>query len=131
MTMSPISKPVLVADPHAAQAAGLGRRLRRMGHEVCVVTTANDALDRMRREVLNQAVVAVELALNGKPILARLARLPALECLVAIGPGGDVAMERLARCCGAHVYLPRPVATESLAMALRVPVPAGPPDRPP
>ena len=66
-------------------------------------------------------MIATELTAGQDPLLARLARLPALQPLVATGPPDDPATEMLARLAGADVYLTRPVSPEVLASALQLP----------
>lgn len=121
---------ILAAEIDAAAAKHLMRCLRPLGRRVFLATSAEQVLDGLRREVFPRAAVAVELVVDGQPLLARLARLSALERLAALGPGGDLEMERAARLAGAGVYVPRPVTTGLLSKALGLPL-AGVEARPP
>ena len=112
---------ILVADGIAERADFVRRLLRRMDYRVATAASAEEVLQLMGREMLDAAVVAVEMAMDNEPILARLSRLPALRRLVATGQAGDAQTEILARRSGAHVYLPRPVRMEALAMAIHTP----------
>jgi len=117
---------VLAAEIVPAEAEHLVRCLVRLGHPVRLATTGAEALALLRREIFDQAVVAAGLKLDGLPLLAWLSRLPAPGWIVAIGPAGDVDAEVRARSFGAAAYLTRPVSTEALAVALRLPI-RGPP----
>lgn len=113
----------LLAAEASPAAQELLRCLRPLGARVALATSAEEALRALRREVFRRAVVAIEIALDGEPLLARLSRLSSLECLVAIGPGGDAAAEGAARVAGAQAYLARPVTTGLLSRALGLPWP--------
>ena len=109
---------VLAAEIGAAEAERLQQCLCPIVRRVRLATSAQQVLERLREETFQRAVVATELVLGGQPILARLAVLPAIRCLVAVGPGGDGEMERRARGAGACAYVVRPVSSETLARAL-------------
>lgn len=111
---------VLAAEFDRANADHLQRCLDLLGYQARLAITGRDVLDLMRRELFSGAVIATELALDGQPLLPRVSRLPALECLVATGPAGDVQSELLARRGGASAFLPRPVTVNALANALRL-----------
>lgn len=113
--------PVLAAEPALADARHLVGCLTRLRQTVRVAMSADDIIDMLRREVFTRAVVAVELTLDGEPILARLARLPMPKRIVAVGPAGDPTSEVLALVSGAQTYLARPVSVEDLARALAIP----------
>jgi ActR/RegA family two-component response regulator len=110
--------PILVAEPIAEAAAHLERSLGRLGFLVRLAGSTSEALEVMRRQLLTEAIVAVELAIGSQSLLERLGRLPALELLMATGPRGAPKMEVRARRAGAQLYLPRPVDVAALAAAL-------------
>ena len=112
---------ILLADGMPEQAHFVSQLLRQMDYRVVMATRVDEMLEIIAREILDRAIVAVEMAMDGEPILSRLARLPAQRRLVATGPAGDVGMERLARQAGADVYLARPVSADALAVAIHVP----------
>jgi CheY-like chemotaxis protein len=113
--------PILAAEPDLADARHLVQCFGRLRQPVRLAMSPEDILDLLRREAFGRVIVATEMTLDGEPILARLARLPMLQHVVATGPGGDPALEVRARLAGAHVYLPRPVDLEDLARALAIP----------
>ena len=113
--------PVLAAEPALADAKHLVGCLTRLRQTVRVAMSADDIIDLLRREVFTRAVVAVELTLDGEPVLARLSRLPMPRRIVALGPAGDPVSEVMALAAGAQAYLARPVSVEDLARALAVP----------
>ena len=115
---------VLVAEPISDQAFFLESLLRSWGRDVCTVASVDEVLQVVRRECVQQAVIATELVLAGQMLVARLAALPSLQRLIAVGPAGRPEIERQARLAGADVFLPRPVPVERLAQALDMPVPA-------
>jgi len=111
---------ILAAEFDRADGDHLERCLGLLGYRARLATTGRGVLDLMRRELFPGAVIATELALDGEPLLPRVSRLPALECLVATGPAGDLQSELLARRGGANAFLPRPVTANALANALRL-----------
>lgn len=111
---------VLVAEAVSEEAVFLESLLRSWGRDVCTASSVDEVLRIVRREFVQQAVIATELALAGQMLLARLAALPSLEQLIAIGPAGRPDIERRARLAGADVFLPRPVSVERLAQALNM-----------
>ncbi len=111
---------VLVAEPISDGAAFLANLLQSWGRNVCTAANADEVLQIVRRQLVQQAVVATELAWADQMLLTRLAALPSLQQLVAIGPGGEPEIERLARLGGADVFLSRPVLVERLAQALNM-----------
>ena len=118
MLMRHDENPVLIAEAGSKEAAFLEGLLRRWGRGVRMAASANEVLRIVRQEVIQQGIVATELTTAGEMILARLALLPSMKRLVAVGPGGRPDIERQARLAGANVFLPRPVAAEKLAWAL-------------
>jgi ActR/RegA family two-component response regulator len=118
---APSALPVLAAEPGLADARRLAQCLARRRLQVRLAMSPADVLDLLRREIFDRAVVAVEMTLDGEPVLARVARLPMLRRVVAVGPAGDPEAEVRARLAGAHVYLPRPVDEAELARALALP----------
>ena len=116
---------VLAAEPRADDLDNLVRCLARTGVKILAATSVQKSLELLRAEIFDAAVAAVELDLAGEPMLAHLARLPATRRLVAVGPGGNWQIERRARFAGAAAYVARPVTSEILARALRVPLIGG------
>ena len=115
---------VLIAEPISDEAFFLESLLRSWGREVAAVASVDEALQILRREFVQQAVIATELVSAGQMLVARLAALPSLQRLIAIGPAGRPEVERLARLAGADVFLPRPAPIERLAQALDMSAPA-------
>jgi len=110
---------ILAAESDPSGSDHLARCLRGLGYEVRPASSSEAVLSALRERLFAKAVVAVELTgPGGGPLAAVVSRLPSVERLVVIGPGGDEAAERLARECGAQVYLARPVSAERLARAL-------------
>ena len=110
---------VLAAEIGPNEADRLRECLSPLVGGVRLATSAEQVLERVREETFQRAVVATELVLQGKLVLARLADLPSIRRLIAVGPGGDGEMERRARGAGACAYVGRPVSTRALALALR------------
>ena len=115
---SAIEPPILVAETSLEEACRLGLLLRQAGRAAQTVATAGQVLEIVGRQMVHQAVVAMELTIEDEPILARLSRLPAMRRLVAVGPAAEPCIEQRARQAGAQVYLPRPVAGGLLVLAL-------------
>jgi len=109
---------ILAAEARREDAQHLLECLQPLGWIVRRATSTRQVMTLLRREIFEKMVVAAEMTLDGKPLLMRLASLPALRRLIAIGPGGEPAMERRARIAGADMYLARPVTTDALAVAL-------------
>jgi len=109
---------VLVAEPISDEAVFLESLLRSWGRDVCVAASVEEVLRIVRRQFVQQAVIATELASAGQTLVARLAVLPSLRRLIAVGPAGRPEIERQARLAGADVFLPRPLPVERLAQAL-------------
>lgn len=109
---------VLVAEIDPRHARRLRRILRALGCPVLTADSGGQALALLRGHLVSLAVVAVELEFRGELLLDRLAQLPTVQGLVAIGEDRDAVMERRARSAGARVYLPRPVAPAAIAAAL-------------
>ncbi len=116
------SESILAAEINAAAAEHLLRCLEPLGRPVFLATSCQQVLEGLRRQVFRRAAVAAELVLDGELLLARLSRLSVLEHLAALGPGGSADVEKRARRAGARVYVPRPVTTELLSKALRLPL---------
>jgi CheY-like chemotaxis protein len=110
---------VLVAEHGAANAQRAVADLSRCGLRTRAGRGVAEALELLRCEAFDAAVVAVELMIEGRPLLERLAQLPGLSLVVATGPPGDWEMERRARMAGARAYLPRPVAASTWARTFR------------
>jgi len=112
---------ILAAEPDPMDSARLSRSLVLLGYSPETATSAEEVLKLIRRRMYQRAIVAIELTWQGEPILVRLARLPSMRAVLAIGPAGDPEMETLARLSGADAYLARPVTIDSLSKALWVP----------
>ena len=106
---------ILEAPPTAQR---LGRYLEAIGLRVRVATSSRQAMQLLRSDIFDRAIVSVELGMDETAILSRLASLPATRVLVATGPAGDPELERRAGAAGANVYLARPLDVEALAQAL-------------
>lgn len=115
-----IRRPVLAAEANFDDARHLVRCLGPLNLQVYLAASVEQALDRLRHMIFREAIAATELTFGGELLLARLSRLPAMKCLVAIGPADDAGAETRARAAGANVYLSRPVTTEMLALALGI-----------
>ena len=110
---------ILIAEPgNSAFLAGL---LRSLYGSARVAADADEVFRIARKESIRQAVVAIELTVAGETVLSRLAGLPSLERLIAIGPPGQAGLERQARQAGADVYLSRPAPIARLLEALNAP----------
>ncbi len=116
--------PILLAEIIPESAANLDVMLRHLGYRTRLADTSEMALCVLRREIVHSAIVAVELTDRGEPMLARLAALPSVRQLLAVGPAGGILWELCARRAGAGVYLPRPVTMKRLAQALGASAPA-------
>lgn len=116
-----LRRPILVAEATIEDARHVVNCLGPLHMHVFLATSAEQALDRLRHMIFREAIVASELAFPGESLLARLSRLPAMKCLVALGPPGDAEAEGRARAAGANMYLSRPVTTEMLALVLANP----------
>ena len=116
----PARRPILVVEPAPDDARHVVRCLKSLKQSVCLAASADEAMDLLRRELFTRAVVAAEVMLDGRPLLARIADLPMMERVVATGPAEDARMETRARIAGAHLYLPRPVSAKILARALMI-----------
>lgn len=112
--------PVLLAETSPQSAADLAAMLRCLGYRPRLAGTVEMVLGVLRTEIVDTAVVAVELTDRDQPILARLAALPSLRLLLAVGPPDVASWELCARRAGAGVYLPRPMTLERLTQALGV-----------
>ena len=108
-------KPVLVAEINQAEAEHLAHELARFSRQARLATSTEQILEVLRGEILHEAIVAVELDIDHKPVLAHLAGLPSFDFLVAVGPANETEMEIRARVAGAQVYLPRPVTSQMLS----------------
>ena len=114
---------ILTAEPDANEAMRLHRSLSLLGYQVELARAPEEVLALIRNNIFTRAIVAVELSLDGENILAKLAQLPSMKCLIASGPAKDHQAETDARLAGADLYLSRPVTMESLAQALWRPAP--------
>jgi len=112
---------ILAAEPDPVESARLSRSLVLLGYSPETAASADGVLELIRRRMYERAVIAIELTWQGKPVVVRLARLPSVREVVALGPAGDPEMETLARLSGADAYLARPVTIESLSKVLWVP----------
>ena len=112
------SQPFLIAGPRGPETQMVTNYLSLLGFEARKAYTVDQVLELIRSNIFANAIVAVELVFEGKPILAKLAQLPSIKCLIATGPAQDRVAEKAARLAGADMYLPRPPTLESLAKAL-------------
>lgn len=112
---------VLVAEADPKDARQLVSTLLAMDLDVYLAISMEEVFRWLHRRVFQRAVIAAELTIGGEMLIARLARLPAVKCLVAVGPAGDMEMEARCRAAGAKAYLGRPVTPEILAAMLGVP----------
>lgn len=112
---------VLVAEPDSDHAFFLESVLRSWGRDVAAAASVDEALQIVRCEFVQQAVIATELGSAGEMLVARMSALPSVQRLVAVGPAGRPDIERRARLAGADVFLPRPVPIEQLTQALDMP----------
>lgn len=117
--MQPTALAILAAESDPGHAGRLFRSLALLGYRAELASSGRDAMDLIRRNLFCGAVVAAELTYENEPVISRLAKLPSVKCLIAIGTSNDPEMERHARQLGADVYLTRPVTIEALAKALR------------
>lgn len=116
---------ILIGEADARNAARLFRALILLGHRPALAMSSRQLVKMIGAQIFRHAIVAAELTIEGDPVLARLSRLPCMERLIALGQAGNVDMESRARLAGADMFLPRPVAIESLAKALQIRVPFG------
>ena len=112
---------VLASESELDDQQRLLRLLGGLGLKVHAADTATAAIDILRREIPDAAVVATELTLDEEPLVSVLSRVPSILVLVAIGPGGNWDLEQRARLAGVDAYLARPVDPASLAAALWMP----------
>jgi CheY-like chemotaxis protein len=120
MTRRSCGRRVLAVESNPSDVQRITECLTRLGQPFRLATTAERTLEFLRNEIFDKCIAAVELTLDGEPILARLSRLPALNRLVGIGPSNSTEWEDLAYRSGANAYLARPLTVESLAKALRL-----------
>jgi DNA-binding response OmpR family regulator len=112
---------VLVAEADPKDARQLVSYLLTMDLDVYLAISLEEVFRWLHRRVFQRAIVAAELTIGGEILIARLAHLPAIRCLIAVGPAGDMEMEARCREAGAKAYLGRPVTPEILATLLGVP----------
>jgi len=109
---------ILVVEPHRQDAADLVACSAVIGAETRVATSVAEAMDLLRTEVFEAALVAAELGVEAGSLLDRLVRLPSPRVVLATGPIGDTALRLRIHRAGANAFLVRPVDAKSLAMAL-------------
>ncbi len=109
---------VLAVEPGRDDAAVLVRCLGALGMLGRLARSEADAMQLLRRELFDAAVVSAELGLDRGSLLQRLAALPSPSLVLAVGPAGAGDLARRARRAGAGAYLARPVDVESLTIAL-------------
>jgi len=112
---------ILACESDPIESARLSRALMLLGYSPETATSADEVIELIRSRMYQRAIVAIEMTLQGEPVLTRLVRLPSTKAVLAVGPAGDPEMETLARLSGAAAYLPRPVTIESLSKALWTP----------
>lgn len=109
---------VLLAEANPKFARQATDCLVGMGLSVCMAMSCEEVFRWLHRRVFEQVIVAAELMTGGETLIARLARLPSITCLIAVGPAGDAEMETRSRTAGATTYLHRPLVAETLAKTL-------------
>jgi ActR/RegA family two-component response regulator len=119
MCEKPGYESILAAEYTVQHIRNLARSLRPFGMETYLASSLEQVVDRLRYHCFHQAIVAVEFEVGGELLLARLARLPAMERLIAVGPPDNWPLEAAARTAGAKAYLSRPVTVESLLLTFR------------
>ena len=112
-------KAILAAEVDPMDAARLFRTLVLLGYRVRPASSAEQVMEAIRRQIFTHAALAIEMTIEGEPIITRLSALPSMAQLIAVGPPGDQKAERQARLAGADLYICRPVGIEVLAKALR------------
>ena len=105
---------ILVAAADTDETQRLSKALDISSHPVSTATTGEQILELLRRKLFYSAIVGMELCIADTRALSHLANLPTLELLIGIGPPGDIEMETQARLSGAHVFLTRPIKTQTL-----------------
>jgi len=108
-------KIALAVEPQPDDAESLVRCLTVLGVEVRAAGSVAQAMELVRSEIFDLAIVAVELGLGHGSLLGRLSRLPAPRLVMASGPAGDSEAERFALHTGAVAYLARPPNPDVLA----------------
>lgn len=117
---------ILAVEASVENGRHLMQCLMPLEFSVCLATSREEVFGWLRRRIFRRAIVAAELAVGREMMIARLARLPAMKCLIAVGPPGDMDLEARCLVAGAKTYLSRPVSTELLAATMRVPMPSAP-----
>lgn len=111
---------ILAVEARPGDVQNLTRCLTMLEVKFHLARSVERAVQLLREMVFSEAIVAAELNLGEEPLIAHLSRLPATTLLLATGPGDDWEMESRSRFSGADFYLPRPITTETLAMALQM-----------
>ncbi len=114
---------ILAAEATTENGQHLLRCLKPFGFRVCLATTYEEVFHLLQTRIFQRAIVAAELTSGREILISRLASLPAVQCIIAIGPAGDMDMEARCRVAGAQAYLGRPVSTEMLAVSMKLPMP--------
>jgi CheY-like chemotaxis protein len=110
---------VLLIDDETGYLTVLAKRLRRRGLAVTAAPSGAAALQAMRREDFDVAVLDIKLHdMDGVEVLRFLKTLePALEVLILTGHGSEQAA-RTALAQGAQGYLTKPCELEELLQAI-------------
>jgi two-component system response regulator RegA len=110
---------ILVVDDDATYAASLARALTRRGHQVQIAANATAALERVRAERFDAAVLDLKLAEeSGLGLIPPLlARCPGLRILLLTGYA-SIATAVQAIKLGATHYLPKPASVDEILAAL-------------
>ncbi len=114
---------ILAAEATSENGQHLLRCLKPFGFRVCLATTHEEVFELLQTRIFRRAIVAAELTSGREMLISRLASLPAIQYVIAIGPAGDMDMEARCRIAGAQAYLGRPVSTEMLATSMKLPIP--------
>ena len=118
---------ILVAEDSFAIRTVLRMMLQGEGHEVVAVEDGADALDAVRRETFDLAIIDLQMpVMDGHDAIRRIRALPQrgqLPIIVLTGMGEDAAIDVL-RDLHVEVLLRKPVRTEELQAAIDRAIPA-------
>ncbi|NLX13917.1 MAG: hypothetical protein GXY44_09740 [Phycisphaerales bacterium] len=114
---------ILVAEVTPEDGQHLIRCLQPFGLRVCLATTNEEVFQLLHTRIFRWAIVAAERITGREMLIARLACIPTIQYVIALGPAGDLDLEVRCRVAGAQAYLARPVNTGMLAVSLNLPIP--------
>ena len=107
---------VLLADTDEQRLRLIAESLSAAGVRAVPALGGGELLEAIRGQLFSRAVVAADMTAAGQPALWRLASLPSMRRLVAVGP---LDCETDARRNGADVFLCHPPRLDDLLRALR------------